>query len=129
MLFTDDFTFVLRNSSVIYYVYFSNRVMIQFNKYLRSAHCVGHREGVWPGPGKGKGSPQLRDREAGLGADYPRAAHPLPSAARGQVAGLSWRGNPRAAGPAPLRLPGGGASAHPDAGSRVALLALLAATG
>lgn len=71
MLFTDDFTFALKNSNVIYYVYFSNRIMIQFNKYLPSAHCVGHREGVWPGPGKGKGSPQLRDGEAGLGADYP----------------------------------------------------------
>lgn len=35
--FTDEFPFALRNASVIYSVYFSNSIMIQFNEYLPSA--------------------------------------------------------------------------------------------
>lgn len=60
--FTDDFPFALRNTSVIYYVYFSNRIMIQFNKYLRSAHCAGTERVCGRGSERGGG---LLGRETG----------------------------------------------------------------
>lgn len=55
MQFTEDFPFALRNASVIYYVCFSNRIMIQFNKYLPSANCAGNVKVCGRGSEKGRG--------------------------------------------------------------------------
>lgn len=103
--------------------------MIQFNKYLPSAHCAGTEEVCGPGLGKGKWPPWLGGWAAGLGASCSREAHPSPSVAR--EARLQAR-----PGQGTLVLQActfksawRGASAHPGLGSRVALLALLAATG
>lgn len=129
MLFADDFPFALRNSSVIYYVYFSNRIMIQFNKYLPSAHFVGHREGVWPGLGKGKRTLWLSERTAGLGGRLPQSSAPPALCSQGPGCRLLLAGEPWRCRPCAFKSAWRGASAHPGAGSGVALLALLAATG
>ena len=66
--------------------------MIQFNKYLPSAHWRGPREGVWPGLRKGKGTPWLRDREARPGADYSQASYPRPLLPKARLPARRSRG-------------------------------------
>jgi hypothetical protein len=123
----DDFPFTLRISSVIYFVYFSNGIMIHFNKYLSSTHCAGTGRVVRPALGKRKGTLVRRHSS---GTSYPRATYsPPPPHDRSQVAGSSQQSNPSVTGPCAFKSAWRGASAHPGAGSRVALLALLAATG
>lgn len=44
MQFRDDFPFALRNSRIIYYVYFSNRIMIQLTNIYQVPMAQGTKK-------------------------------------------------------------------------------------